>query len=177
MSESITIARPYARAAFDFAVEHNAIENWQSMLAFVAEITHNGRITQLLSSAVAHNVLSKIVIEICGDILDEPAKNFIRVMAEKGRLLILPEVLQLFIQQRSSLESTLDVEVLSAIILTDEQQASISAVMEKRLARKIKLNCKIDQSVMAGVVIRAGNMVIDGSVRSRLERLADALQF
>ncbi|WP_145600694.1 ATP synthase F1 subunit delta, partial [Yersinia frederiksenii] len=108
--------------------------------------------------------------------LDEPAQNFIRVMAENGRLLVLPEVLQQFIQLRASLESTVDVEVSSASALNDEQLAKIAAAMEKRLSRKVKLNCKIDKSVMAGVVIRAGDMVIDGSVRGRLERLADVLQ-
>jgi len=97
-------------------------------------------------------------------------------MAENGRLLVLPEVLQQFNTLRDALEATVDVEVTSAATLSDEQLNKISAAMEKRLSRKVKLNCKIDKSVMAGVVIRAGDLVIDGSIRSRLERLADVLQ-
>lgn len=77
---------------------------------------------------------------------------------------------------RAVLESTVDVEVTSAIELTKQQLANISAAMEKRLSRKVKLNCKIDKSVIAGMIIRAGDLVIDGSVRGRLERLTDVLQ-
>ncbi|EDK4181667.1 F0F1 ATP synthase subunit delta, partial [Salmonella enterica] len=88
----------------------------------------------------------------------------------------LPEVLSQFIQLRAVLESTVDVEVTSAIELTKQQLANISAAMEKRLSRKVKLNCKIDKSVIAGMIIRAGDLVIDGSVRGRLERLTDVLQ-
>ncbi|MFW3316363.1 ATP synthase F1 subunit delta, partial [Escherichia coli] len=92
------------------------------------------------------------------------------------RLSTLPEVLSQFIQLRAVLESTVDVEVTSAIELTKQQLANISAAMEKRLSRKVKLNCKIDKSVIAGMIIRAGDLVIDGSVRGRLERLTDVLQ-
>jgi F-type H+-transporting ATPase subunit delta len=176
MSEFVTVARPYAKAAFDFAVERRAVECWQNMLAFTAQVTRNEQIAELLSGAVAPETMSKTFIAVCGEKLDEPAQNFIRIMAENGRLLVLPEVLQQFIQLRASLESTVDVEVSSARALNDEQLVKIAAAMEKRLSRKVKLNCKIDKSVMAGVVIRAGDMVIDGSVRGRLERLADVLQ-
>ena len=175
MSEFVTVARPYAKAAFDFAVEHQSVERWQDMLAFAAEVTRNEQISELLSGAVAPETLSKTFIAVCGDRLDEHGQNFIRVMAENG-LLVLPAVLQQFIELRASLESTVEVEVLSASALNDEQQAKIAAAMEKRLSRKVKLNCKIDKSVLAGIVVRAGDMVIDGSVRGRLERLTDVLQ-
>jgi F-type H+-transporting ATPase subunit delta len=89
---------------------------------------------------------------------------------------VLTEVLEQFIQLRAALESTVDVDVISANTLNEQQLSKIAAAMEKRLSRKVKLNCKIDKSVMAGVVIRAGDMVIDGSIRGRLERLADVLQ-
>ena len=97
-------------------------------------------------------------------------------MAENGRLLVLPEVLEQFAQLRAAQESTVDVEVTSASALSEPQLDKITSAMEKRLSRKVKLNCKIDKSVVAGVVIRAGDMVIDGSIRGRLERLADVLQ-
>lgn len=176
MSEFITVARPYAKAAFDFAVEHQNVDRWQQMLAFCAEVTRNENVVEMLSGALAPETLSNLFIELCGDQLDESGQNFIKVMAENGRLLVLPEVLQQFNTLRDALEATVDVEVTSAATLSDEQLNKISAAMEKRLSRKVKLNCKIDKSVMAGVVIRAGDLVIDGSIRSRLERLADVLQ-
>ncbi|WP_024551309.1 F0F1 ATP synthase subunit delta, partial [Franconibacter helveticus] len=126
--------------------------------------------------AVAPETLAKSFIAICGDQLDENGQNLIRVMAENGRLKVLPDVLEQFMQLRAALEAIVEVDVTSASALSDEQLAKISAAMEKRLSRKVKLNCKIDKSVMAGVIIRAGDMVIDGSVRGRLERLADVLQ-
>jgi F-type H+-transporting ATPase subunit delta len=176
MSEFITVARPYAKAAFDFAVENQSVERWQQMLAFTAVVTRNEQMAELLSGAVAPETLSNTFIAVCGDELDEHGQNFIRVMAENGRLLVLPAVLQQFIELRAALESTVEVEVLSSSALNDTQQAKIVAAMEKRLSRKVKLNCKIDKSVLAGVIIRAGDLVIDGSVRGRIERLADVLQ-
>ncbi|PWC20043.1 F0F1 ATP synthase subunit delta [Brenneria roseae subsp. roseae] len=176
MSEFVTVARPYAKAAFDFAVENQVIDRWQTMLAFTAEVTRNDQMAELLSGAVAPSELAKTFIAVCGDQLDEAGQNLIKVMAENGRLLVLPEVLEQFIQLRAAQESTVDVEVISASALSEQQLSKIAAAMEQRLSRKVKLNCKIDKSVIAGVVIRAGDMVIDGSIRGRLDRLADVLQ-
>ena len=169
MSEFITVARPYAKAAFDFAVEHQSVERWQDMLAFAAEVTKNEQMAELLSGALAPETLAESFIAVCGE-------QLIRVMAENGRLKALPDVLEQFIHLRAVSEATTEVDVISAAALSEQQLAKISAAMEKRLSRKVKLNCKIDKSVMAGVIIRAGDMVIDGSVRGRLERLADVLQ-
>jgi len=176
MSEFVTVARPYAKAAFDFAVEHNSVESWQHMLAFTAEVAKNEQMAELLSGALAPEKLSESFITICGEQLDVNGQNLIKVMAENGRLKVLPDVLKQFIQLRAALEATVEVEVISASTLSETQLSKISAAMEKRLSRKVKLNCKIDKSVMAGVIIRAGDMVIDGSVRGRLDRLADVLQ-
>ncbi|HHR6081157.1 TPA: F0F1 ATP synthase subunit delta [Providencia alcalifaciens] len=176
MSEIATVARPYAKAAFDFAVENQAVAKWQEMLAFTSEVTCNEQVGELLSGSIAPETLAKTFISVCGDEIDEHVQNLIRVMAENGRLTTMPEVLAQFIQLRDTLESTVEVDVLSANELSEQQSAKISAAMEKRLSRKVKLNCKIDKSVIAGVIIRAGDLVIDGSVRGRLERLTDVLQ-
>ncbi|MFS1538783.1 MAG: F0F1 ATP synthase subunit delta [Candidatus Phlomobacter fragariae] len=176
MSEITTVARPYAKAAFDFAVENQLVDKWQNMFSFITEITYNQQISELLSGSIAPETLAKTFIAICGDEIDEHVQNLIRIMAENGRLSTLPEVLKQFIQLRAFLEVTVDIDVISATELNEKQQFKISAAMEKRLSRKVKLNCKIDKSVIAGVIIRAGDLVIDGSVRSRIERLTDVLQ-
>ena len=176
MSEFITVARPYAKAAFDFAVEHQSVDRWQDMLTFAAEVTKNEQMAELLSGALAPETLAESFIAVCGEQLDESGQNLIKVMAENNRLNALPDVLEQFIHLRAASEAISEVEVTSANALSDEQLTKISAAMEKRLSRKVKLNCKIDKSVMAGVIIRSGDMVIDGSVRGRLERLADVLQ-
>ena len=176
MSEFVTVARPYAKAAFDFAVEHQSVDRWQDMLMFAAEVTKNEQMAELLSGALAPETLAESFIAVCGEQLDESGQNLIRVMAENNRLNALPDVLEQFIHLRAASEAISEVEVTSANALSDEPLTQLSAAMEKRLSRKVKLNCKIDKSVMAGVIIRSGDMVIDGSVRGRLERLADVLQ-
>ena len=176
MSDLITVARPYAKAAFDFAVEHQAIDRWQSMLAFAAEVVRTPQLADLLSGAIASEKAAATVNAVCGDQLDAHGQNLVKVMATNGRLTALPAVLESFIQLRDAYEATAEVDVISASALNEAQLAKISAAMEKRLSRKVKLNCKIDKSVMAGVIIRAGDTVIDGSIRGRLDRLADVLQ-
>ncbi|HCC09698.1 MAG TPA: F0F1 ATP synthase subunit delta, partial [Atlantibacter hermannii] len=162
--------------AFDFAVENQSVDRWQDMLAFAAEVTKNEQMAELLSGALAPETLAESFIAVCGDQLDAHGQNLIKVMADNGRLKVLPDVLEQFIRLREAREATVEVEVTSANALSEDQLEKISVAMEKRLSRKVKLNCKIDKSVVAGVIIRAGDMVIDGSVRGRLERLADVLQ-
>jgi F-type H+-transporting ATPase subunit delta len=176
MSEYITVARPYAKAAFDFAVEQENLDGWQHMLTFAAEVSRNEEVRGLLSSSAAAEKLAEMFIAICGDQLDEYGQNFIKVMAENKRLVTLPDVLEQFMLYRADKESTIDVEVISADELNKNQRKKIIKAMQKRLSKKVMLNCKIDKSVMAGIIIRAGDMVIDGSVRGRLQRLADTLQ-
>ncbi len=176
MSEFITVARPYAKAAFDFAVEQNNLDGWQQMLTFAAEVTRNDDVADLLSNAAIAETQANVFIAICGEELDEHGQNLIKIMAENNRLITLPDVLAQFVQYREAYESTAEVEVISANALTKNQKAKITSAMEKRLSRKVKLNCKIDKSVMAGIIIRSGDMVIDGSIRTRLQRLTDTLQ-
>lgn len=176
MSEFTTVARPYAKAAFDFAVKQQNIEHWQQMLTFAASVAQNPQVADMLLGTLAAETLATTFVMLCGDQLDEHGQNLIRVMAENRRLIVLPAVLTQFIQLRASLESTIEVDVISACELNPQQRAKISSAMEKRLSRSVKLICKIDKSVIAGVIIRAGDMVIDSSVRNRLQRLADALQ-
>jgi len=176
MSEFVTVARPYAKAAFDFAVENQSVDRWQDMLAFAAEVTKNEQMAELLSGALAPETLAESFIAVCGDQLDAHGQNLIKVMADNGRLKVLPDVLEQFIRLREAREATVEVEVTSANALSEDQLEKISVAMEKRLSRKVKLNCKIDKSVVAGVIIRAGGMGIYGSGRGRLERLADVLQ-
>ena len=135
MSEFITVARPYAKAAFDFAVEHQSVERWQDMLAFAAEVTKNEQMAELLSGALAPETLAESFIAVCGEQLDENGQNLIRVMAENGRLNALPDVLEQFIHLRAVSEATAEVDVISAAALSEQQLAKISAAMEKRLSR------------------------------------------
>lgn len=177
MSGLMTVARPYAKAAFDFAVEHQNIKRWQTMLSLATTVVCNEYMVAFLSSSTVPEDLSKFFNVVCGNQLDKHAQNLIKLMVENGRLIALPSVLAQFIQLRNTYESIAEVDVISTSKLSKSQLAKISIAMKKRLSCKlIKLNCKIDKSLIAGVVIRVGDLVIDGSVRSRLDHLADVLQ-
>ncbi len=176
MSDLTTIARPYAKAAFDFAVKEQAIEKWAGMLLFSAEIAKNDSLSALLDGAVSAHVIADIFIKVADEQLNEQGQNFIKLLAENGRLSVLPHIVTLFAQYKAEHEKIVEADVTSAAALSAEQEASIIAGLEKRLARKVKLNCNVDDTLIGGLIIQAGDLVIDGSVRGKLTKLADALQ-
>ncbi len=176
MSELTTVARPYAKAAFDFAVEHNAITKWQDMLGFAAEVSNNETIRTLSTGSMAADKIAELYINVCGDSLDEHGQNLIKVLAENKRLTVLSDISAMFNLFKAEYEKEVEVSITSASELSEAQQSELSAALEKRLARKVKLICNVDPALVAGLVIKAGDTVIDGSVKSKLNRLADALQ-
>lgn len=176
MAELTTIARPYAKAAFDFAIEQNAVDSWAEMLNFVSLVSENDTIHPLLTGVLSSSKLAELFVGVCGEQLNEHGQNLVRVMAENGRLEVLPAVYQLFVEFRNEWAKEIEANVVSAIALSSEQIQEISVSLEKRLARKVKLNCSIDTTLIAGVIIHAGDLVIDGSVRGKISRLSDKLQ-
>ena len=176
MSDLTTIARPYAKAAFDFAVEKGELDQWGQMLSFAAEVANNAQVKELLTSSVSADKLAEILVAICGEQVNANGQNLLKVMAENGRLTALPEVCEQFFILKKEHEKEIEAEVLSATELSDEQRADISSKLEQRLERKVKLNCSVDEALLGGVIIRAGDLVIDNSARGRLDRLSDALQ-
>jgi len=176
MAELTTIARPYAKAAFDVAVEHNAVDTWAEMLTFAALVSENETMQPLLTGSLASTKLAALFICVCGEQINEQGQNLIKVMAENGRLKVLPAVSELFAQYRNEWAKEVEADVVSAAELSSEQQQQISISLGKRLARKVKLNCSTDAALIAGVIIKAGDLVIDGSVRGKLSRLSEKLQ-
>ncbi|MDU8924965.1 F0F1 ATP synthase subunit delta [Pasteurellaceae bacterium LIM206] len=176
MSELTTIARPYAKAAFDFAVERSAVDKWTAMLGFTAQVVENEQVKEFLTSSFSANKVADTVISICGEQLDQYGQNLIRLMAENKRLTVLPAVFEEFQRYVEEHNATVEVQVTSAQPLNATQEQKIAAAMEKRLARKVKLNCNVDNSLIAGVIIRTDDFVIDGSSRGQLTRLANELQ-
>ncbi|BBM66076.1 MULTISPECIES: F0F1 ATP synthase subunit delta [Vibrio] len=176
MSDLTTIARPYAKAAFDFAVDKDQLDQWGQMLSFASEVAKNEQMKELLTGSVSAEKMAEIFVAVCGEQVDAHGQNLIKVMAENGRLKALPDVCEQFFVLKQEHEKEIDVEVISASELSDEQQANISTKLEARLERKVKLNCSVDETLLGGVIIRAGDLVIDNSARGRLNRLSDALQ-
>ncbi|GAB56516.1 F-type H+-transporting ATPase subunit delta [Glaciecola punicea ACAM 611] len=176
MSQLTTAARPYALAAFDFAADSSSIEEWQSMLVFAAEVAKNESIQQLIVGADAASKVATMFISICGEQLNSKGQNFVKILAENDRLALLPEISAMFNELKTMREKQVNVDVTSAIALDDAQINSLSAALEKRFDRKVHLNCSVDPSIVAGLIVKAGDTVIDGSLNSQLNRLNDALQ-
>ena len=176
MSELTTIARPYAKAAFELAVEKGTIESWNDMLFFAGEVASNEQASAILAGLPTATAQAELFINLCAEQLNEQGQNLVKVMAENRRLIALPEVAHLFSALKADYDKEIDIDVISATPLAAAQQESLVAALEKRFARKVKLNCSEDTTVVGGLIIKAGDTVIDGSLRGKLNRLATTLQ-
>ncbi|MBW8189819.1 F0F1 ATP synthase subunit delta [Neiella marina] len=176
MSELTTVARPYAKAAFDYAVEHKTLDKWSTMLSFAAEVAKNETVAKILASGEAPERIADLFIQVCGDEVDEQGQNLLKVMAENGRLAALPEVQSMYVQLVTEHQKQADVHVTSAAELTDAQQKQVIEAMTKRLSRDVRLHCTVDAELVGGMIIKVDDLVIDNTVRGKLERMAEALQ-
>lgn len=176
MSEQATAARPYARAAFEVAVAGGAQQQWTDMLAFMEVVAGDPVMRALLDSPVlSRQQAADLFISVCEGQVSEQGANFIRLLAENARMHLLGEIAALYRQYRADAEGTVDAEVISASAVNEAQLASISTALKRRLGKEIRLTSRIDSSLIGGAVIRAGDLVIDGSVRGRLDKLSAAL--
>ena len=176
MAEILTIARPYAQAAFQFADAHQALKEWSGMLELLAVVAADPEMTALIENPrMTETQLAELFISIGADRLDDNCHNFIRLLAENRRLKLLPEIATLFEIQRREAEQSIRAELITAFPVTEAQQATVTAALKQRLGRDIELECKTDASLLGGAIIRAGDLVIDGSVRGKLERLGNSL--
>jgi F-type H+-transporting ATPase subunit delta len=176
MAEAITIARPYANAVFAIAQEKGELKAWSELLAVLAQCVTEPEMQSIITSpAVSDEQAVSVLAEIAGDAMTADAKNFLLLLAENNRLLSLTDITVLFEELREEAEKSMTAEVISARELTKEQQDKISAALKQRLGRDVSLNTSIDESLLGGAIIRAGDLVIDGSALGKLNRLANAI--
>ena len=176
MAENITIARPYAQAIFSTAQEQGDLAGWSATVQFAAAVVSDPEMAALIDSPrFDKGQIAELLIDVCGDKLNDAGKNMIHVLAENDRLEVLPEIAELYEAERAAVEGTVVAEVISATALNDAQQGKIAAALKNRLGRDVTLECKTDESLLGGAIIRAGDVVIDGSVVGKLEKLASAL--
>jgi F-type H+-transporting ATPase subunit delta len=173
MADKSTIARPYAKAAFEEARDRGRLGPWSEALRTAAAVVRDPRVEALLGNPrVTPGELAALVIEIAGTGLDEEGRNFVRTLADNRRLALLPEISALFDELKGEAEGVIDVTVTSAAPLDDSQRGKLATALERRLGRSVRLQCATDPALIGGAVLRAGDLVIDGSLRSRLERIA-----
>jgi len=176
MAEMQTLARPYAQAVFELARDKDALIEWSDALAALAAIVSNDDVATLMGNPEVDDArLVDAIIAIAGDDLNADAGNLVRLLAENSRLAVVPAIAEQFEARRAAAENRVDVNVVSAAPLSSEQQDSLAKSLEKRLARTVRLTYHQDESVIGGAVIRAGDLVIDGSLRAQLERMRQSL--
>jgi len=173
MADKSTIARPYARAAFEEARERKRLEPWSEALHVAAAVVSDPRVVALLGNPrVTPDELAQLVGGIAGPKLGEEGGNFVRTLAVNRRLAVLPEIAALFDELKDAAEGVADVTVTSAAPLDAGQRKTLSAALEKRLKRTVRLHFATDPALIGGAVVKSGDLVIDGSLRTRLERIA-----
>ena len=173
MAERTTTARPYAKAIFALARKGNSLAATSASLIRAAEVVSDPRVRALLGSPhVTAAQLAELVAGVTGPGLDEYGRNFITLLAQNRRLGFLPEIAALFEQMKADVENAVDVEVIAASKLTPDQESRYAAALQKKLGRTVRLHTRVDGSLIGGAVLKAGDLVIDGSVKGRLDRLA-----
>jgi len=176
MAELTTLARPYARAAFEFARDVNALERWSNMLATAATVAVQDKVAKLLKSPrIPALKKGEIFVDTCGDDLDGKVGNFMKHLARNNRLFLLSEIRAMFELLKADHEKTMDVDIISAFEISDEQCDKLAKALSSRLEREINLQTSVDSSLVGGAVIRAGDIMIDGSVRGRLAKLSESM--
>ena len=183
MADNNTIARPYAQAVFELANDAGQLERWSAALELAGQLLADGQVAEFLSSPSLTNeqrleFLSGLFASAGNKVLDGKNKrgtNFLKLLLENGRAAVLPEIAEHFEVLKAKIENVVDVTVTSSVPLNKDQKNTISKALRERLGRDVKLETAIDENLIGGAVIRAGDVVIDGSLRARLDGLSTAL--
>jgi F-type H+-transporting ATPase subunit delta len=177
MAELATLARPYANAAFDVAKGDGELDRWSRMLALLATAANDEKVQVLLATPEVEEVQKAYKLaEICGPELNDRGKRFVQVLAGNKRLTLLPEIQEQFEALRAEEQATLDVTVTSAYPLAEQELARLKSALSRRFDRDVSMVSEVDASLIGGAVIRAGDTVIDGSLRGKLDKLAESIQ-
>ncbi len=176
MAELSTLARPYSKAAYDFARDKGALAQRSEQLATCAAVAADAGMAAVLGNpSLTDEQQARTLNEVCGDATGAEVKNFVTILSANKRLPLLPEISAQFELLKANLEKSVDVEVVSAFDLDDATADKLAAVLGRKLEREVKVSTSTDAGLLGGVLIRAGDLVIDGSVRGRLNKLAEAM--
>jgi len=177
MSEIATLARPYAAAAFKRAKETGSTERWSLSLSFLSTVLNDENILAIVDNPkVVKAQLLTLMLDICDGQIDQEGSNFLKLLVQNNRLILLPVIARIFETFKAEDEGYVEVEVFSAYGLSKEIKHDLTTTLEKTLGKKIHMNVTVDKSLIGGVLVRAGDKVIDGSIKGRLQNMHKALQ-
>lgn len=174
MSSALTLARPYARAAFALAREHDQLSQWSMRLGFSAQIALDPRVQALLShpKLEADEAVALLMPPGAPDPL---FTQFLAVLTDNGRLALLPEIAALYAQQRAEAEHVVKATITSATVLDAVELGKLHDALKRRFGQEVEITTAVNPELIGGAVIDAGDVVIDGSLRNKLARLELAL--
>ena len=174
--DATTIARPYAEAVFARAVETDKLDLWSDMLELLAMAARDSGLSGLIASPKLDKVqMTELMLDIGGGRLSDEGKNLVRMLVSNGRLSVLPEIASLFEARKAEHQGTLDVHVTSAYALKPAQEQQLAEALKRKLGREIRITSEEDPGLIGGFRLRAGDMVIDGSISAQLGKLANEL--
>lgn len=172
MYQTETIARPYAKAAFEFALKQDKLDLWANLLQNAALIAANQQIKNaLINPNITADDILEMFLVVLDNKIDKFGKNFLSLLAHYHRLGVLPEIAALFKQLCDSHNETIEVKIISAFELMPKQKSALIKILEKKLQCKVKVACEIDENILGGAIIKAKDLVIDGSGRKILSQL------
>lgn len=176
MADNASIARPYAKAVFDLATEVGNQDDWSSTLESLAAISQDEEFGKAVNSPqVTAEQLEELVLGVLGKKVPEGGDNFIKLLAQNGRLEALPDVQQQYTLLLAESRKSIEAEVLTARPLSADQKSNLTDALQTRLGVTVSLLETVDESLVGGAIVKAGDLVIDGSAKGRVEKLAIAL--
>lgn len=177
MAELATFARPYAEAVFELAIDADNIEEWSNNLNFLAAIIEDSTMAAVIANPkVNKNTLAQILLDIGNDHLNELGKNLVKILVDNHRLLTIPQIALQYEQLKAQHYQHIKVDISSAYPVEPPQQQEIEAILQKHYHKAIDINTHVDKSLLGGWLIRAGDQVIDISVKGRIQQLASELR-
>lgn len=177
MSELSTLARPYAQAVFKQALETNTLEKWSTTLAFVATLVNEAQFAPIIDNPkVSDEQLIGLLLDICQPQLTPNSQNFLKLLVQNKRLKLANSIYQLYESQKAEKEGYVDVAVSSAYAMSKEDEKKISVILKKTFNKKVHLSLQVDKDLIGGFIAKAGDLVIDGSIRGQLQTLHKTLQ-
>lgn len=177
MTEFATLARPYAQAAFELAVEAGNFDEWSNNLNFLATVVKDPTMADVIANPeVGKKTLIRLLHDIGDGHLDEPGKNLVKLLVDNHRLPVMPQIAFQYEKLKAQHQGHVQVEITSAFPVESQQQQEIESILKKRLGKAVDITTRLDKTLLGGWLIRAGDDVIDLSIKGHIQRLAFELR-
>lgn len=176
MSEQSGLARPYAKAIFELARDSNDYSKWSDQLALLSVIATDPDMLSVAGEpAVSESQITDLILDVAGDQFDEQARSLVKLLVSNDRLAAAADINQQFVVMRDEAEQVIEAQLITASEVDASQKKAIEAALSSRLGKEIKLEALVDESLIGGAVVRAGDWVVDGSVKAQLQDLVGAI--